>query len=243
MKKIGFVIAAASIMVLGCGALKENTALLRPESNPSSTNSLTNEEVVSGLKEALSVGVQNAVSVTSVKDGFLENAKIKLPFPPSAEKMRQRAMDWGMESQVDQIVTTLNRAAEDAAGEAAPIFLNAVKNMSVNDGFKILNGGDGAATEFLRRQTTKDLIVAFSPKVEESIKKVKLTEYWNPVASRYNKAARFTSDEPVDDDLNRYVTERAVDGLFLMVEQEENKIRKDPKARVTKTLEKVFGNL
>lgn len=157
--------------------------------------------------------------------------------------MKQRAMDWGLEGQVDQIVTTLNRAAEDAAGEAAPIFLNAIKNMTVNDGFEILNGGEGAATRYLKRQTTDELMVAFSPVVENSINKVKLTEYWNPVASRYNQAVRFTGDDPVEDDLNKYVTERAIDGLFIVVEEEENKIRKDPKARVTQTLRRVFGSL
>ncbi len=243
MRKSVLIIAGFIVPAFGCGLLEENVSVLQSEPQSTSQNSLTNQEVVSGLKEALSVGVKNAVSTTSVKDGFLENAKIKLPFPPSAEKMKQRAMDWGMASQVDQIVTTMNRAAEDAASEAAPIFLDAVKNMSVNDGFKILKGGEGAATDFLRRQTTGDLIESFAPKVEESIQKVKLTEYWNPVAKRYNKAARFTGDEPVDADLNQYVTERAIAGLFTMVEQEENKIRKDPKARVTETLQKVFSNL
>lgn len=242
MKKIlasGFTL----IIILGCNVLEENTSLLRSEPQTTQKSGLTNQEVISGLKEALSVGVKNAVSVTSVKDGFLENTQIKLPFPPSAEKMKQRALDWGLDSQVEQIVTTLNRAAEDAASEAAPIFLDAIKNMSVNDGFEILNGGEGAATDFLRRQTTNNLITAFSPKVEESIKKVKLTEHWNPVAQRYNKTVRFTGDEPVEDDLNKYVTERAIEGLFVMVEKEENKIRRDPKARVTQTLKKVFGNL
>lgn len=242
MKKI-FASTFAIIIVLSCNVLEDNASLLRSEPNTTQKTGLTNQEVISGLKEALSLGVKNAVSITSVKDGFLENTQIKLPFPPSAEKMKQRALDWGMDSQVEQIVTTLNRAAEDAASEAAPIFLDAVKNMSVNDGFEILNGGEGAATDFLRTQTTNDLIAAFSPKVEESIKKVKLTEYWNPVAKRYNKTVRFTGDEPVESDLNKYVTERAVQGLFLMVEKEENKIRKDPKARVTETLKNVFGNL
>lgn len=229
--------------LVGCSILEEKAAILNSQNEGSTTQGLTNSEVISGLKEALSVGVNNAVSVTSVTDGFLDNSKIKLPFPPSAQKMKQRAIDWGLEGQVDQIVTTLNRAAEDAAGEAAPIFLNAIKNMTVNDGFEILNGGEGAATRFLKRQTTDELMTAFSPVVDNSINKVKLTEYWNPVASRYNQAVRFTGDDPVEDDLNKYVTERAIDGLFVVVEEEENKIRKDPKARVTQTLRRVFGSL
>ena len=242
MKKL--IIAFIPVFFLaGCSILEEKAAILNSQNEGSTTQGLTNSEVISGLKEALSVGVNNAVSVTSVTDGFLDNSKIKLPFPPSAQKMKQRAIDWGLEGQVDQIVTTLNRAAEDAAGEAAPIFLNAIKNMTVNDGFEILNGGEGAATRFLKRQTTDELMTAFSPVVDNSIKKVKLTEYWNPVASRYNQAVRFTGDDPVEDDLNKYVTERAIAGLFIVVEEEENKIRKDPKARVTQTLRRVFGSL
>ncbi len=242
MKKL--IIAFIPVFFLaGCSILEEKAAILNSQNEGSTTQGLTNSEVISGLKEALSVGVNNAVSVTSVTDGFLDNSKIKLPFPPSAQKMKQRAIDWGLEGQVDQIVTTLNRAAEDAAGEAAPIFLNAIKNMTVNDGFEILNGGEGAATRFLKRQTTDELMTAFSPVVDNSINKVKLTEYWNPVASRYNQAVRFTGDDPVEDDLNKYVTERAIDGLFVVVEEEENKIRKDPKARVTQTLRRVFGSL
>lgn len=206
-------------------------------------NSLSNKEVISGLKEALRVGIKNAVKETAVQNGFLGNSEIKIPFPESAEKMKQKAIDWGLDSQVEKIVTTLNRAAEDAANEAAPIFVDAIKNMSVQDGFSILKGGEGAATDFLRKNTTEELIVVFAPKVQKSIEKVKLTQYWEPVATRYNQAMRFTGGEKVDTDLNRYVTERAIDGLFTMVEKEENKIRKDPAARVTDLLSRVFGSI
>jgi len=205
--------------------------------------SLTNQEVISGLKEALTVGIRNAVDVTSVTDGFLGNQEIKIPFPESAQNMREKALEWGLDNQVNKIVETLNRAAEDAAKEATPIFVNAIKNMSVNDGFKILNDGQGAATDFLKKNTQTQLVEAFSPKVQESIERVKLTEHWEPVMTRYNQAVRFTGGEQVDTDLNRYVTAKAIDGLFVMVEKEENKIRLDPAARVTDLLSRVFGSL
>ncbi|MEN9973343.1 MAG: hypothetical protein RIS20_1690 [Bacteroidota bacterium] len=204
---------------------------------------LSNQEVISGLKEALQVGIKNAVNVTSVTDGFLKNEAIRLPFPPDALKARQKAIDLGMTAQVDKFETTLNRAAEEAAKEALPIFVDAITNMSVQDGFAILNGGNGAATKFLKDQTTSKLTTAFSPKVAEAISRVKLTEYWSPIMTKYNAAMNLTGGEKINPDLNAYVTQKAIEGLFKMVEEEENKIRKDPAARVTELLAKVFGSL
>ncbi len=221
----------------------EVESFLKEGSNQQSVNQLSNQDVVAGLKEALNVGIRNAVDVTSVTNGFLKNNEIKLPFPEDAEKVKEKAIEWGMKSQVDKIVTTLNRAAEDAVKTATPIFVNAIKNMSIQDGFKILNGGEGAATDFLERNTKTELVKAFSPKVQKSIEKVKLTEYWEPVAKKYNQAMIFTGGEKVNTDLNQYVTEKAIEGLFTMVKKEENKIRKDPAARVTDLLSKVFGSV
>jgi hypothetical protein len=115
--------------------------------------------------------------------------------------------------------------------------------MTVSDGFNILNGGDGAATSYLKNQTTVQLTAAFRPKVEAAIAKVKLTEYWNPIITKYNSAMTITGGEKLNPDLNAYVTEKAISGLFLMVAQEENKIRKDPMARVSDLLQKVFGSI
>jgi hypothetical protein len=152
-------------------------------------------------------------------------------------------MDWGLGSQVEKFETTLNRAAEEATKEALPIFKDAILNMSISDGFTILNGGDGAATRYLKDNTTSKLVTAFSPKVKDAISKVKLTEYWNPIITKYNSAMSLTGGEKINPDLNQYVTERAISGLFQMVEKEENKIRKDPAARVTDLLTKVFGSI
>lgn len=208
-----------------------------------SNTSLTNGEVISGLKEALTVGITNSVNLTSVTDGFLGNSEIRLPFPQDAIKVKDKALEWGLTGQVEKFETTLNRAAEEAAKEALPIFKNAIVNMSIQDGFAILNGGDGAATNFLRNGTTSSLVEAFSPKVEAAISKVKLTDYWNPIITKYNSAMTFTGGEKLNPDLNKYVTELAIKGLFNMVEKEENKIRKDPAARVSEILQKVFGSI
>ncbi|MFM1915908.1 MAG: hypothetical protein RLZZ531_1577 [Bacteroidota bacterium] len=204
---------------------------------------LSNEEVISGLKEALNVGIKNAVNLTSITDGFLKNESIRLPFPPDALKARQKAIDLGMTAQVEKFETTLNRAAEEASKEALPIFMDAITNMSIQDGFAILNGGEGAASNFLKEQTTAKLSAAFSPKVTEAISKVKLTEYWSPIMTKYNAAMTLTGGEKINPDLNAYVTQKAIEGLFKMVALEENKIRKDPAARVSDLLAKVFGSL
>jgi len=217
-------------------------AYVNPVTTPTAPK-LSNQEVVSGLKEALQVGIKNAVNITSVTDGFLKNEAIRLPFPPDALKARQKAIDLGMTAQVDKFETTLNRAAEEAAKEALPIFVDAITNMTVQDGFTILNGGNGAATKFLKDQTTTKLTAAFSPKVAEAISRVKLTEYWSPIMNKYNAAMSLTGGEKINPDLNAYVTQKAIEGLFKMVEQEENKIRKDPAARVTELLAKVFGSI
>ena len=226
-----------------CDVLEEAASIVSTTTNTNTPPQLTNTEVISGLKEALNVGIKNSVNLTSVTDGFLGNASIRLPFPEDALKVKQKALDWGLSGQVEKFETTLNRAAEEATKEALPIFVDAISNMSISDGFSILNGGDCAATKFLKDQTTAKLVAAFSPKVEAAIAKVKLTEYWNPIITKYNSAMSLTGGEKLNPDLNKYVTEKAIKGLFHMVEQEENKIRKDPMARVSDILQKVFGSI
>lgn len=204
---------------------------------------LTNSEVISGLKEALQVGIKNAVNQSAVLDGFLGNAQIRLPFPPDALKVKEKALQLGMNNQVEQFETTLNRAAEEAVKEALPIFTQAILNMSVQDGFAILKGGNGAATAFLKNQTSQQLYNAFLPKVKEATSKVSLTAKWTPLMNKYNQAMALTGGEKINPDLDAFVTQRAIDGLFLMVQQEEDNIRVNPAARVTDLLVKVFGSL
>lgn len=242
-KRILVLVSVGLITILSsCDTLQSAASAV---GNTSTTGSipLSNEEVVNGLKEALTVGITNSVNLTSVVDGFLKNSEIRLPFPPDALKAREKAIEWGMTAQVEKFETTLNRAAEEAAKEALPIFKSAITSMSLQDGFSVLNGGKGAATRFLKDHTTNQLVAAFAPKVKAAIEKVKLTEYWNPIVTKYNAAAPLLGFNKVNPDLNEYVTRLAIDGLFKMVEKEENKIRENAGARVTELLQKVFGSV
>jgi hypothetical protein len=246
MKKYLSISLALILIFSSCDVMKEMADIVNTTTSGSggtSTPQLTNAEVISGLKEALVVGATNSVNLTSITDGFLGNTAIKLPFPEDALKMREKALEWGLDGQVEKFETTLNRAAEEAAKEALPIFKDAITNMSISDGFSILNGGDGAATKYLKDNTSAKLSEAFKPKVEAAISKVKLTEYWEPIMTKYNTAMNFTGGDKIATDLNAYVTDKAISGLFYMVAIEENKIRQDPMARVTDLLSKVFGSI
>lgn len=230
--------------LVSCDVLNESLKVVNSaQTTSTAAPSLTNDEVISGLKEALQVGIKNSVNLTSVTDGFLKNDSIRLPFPPDAIKVKEKAMDLGLTGKVSEFETTLNRAAEEATKEALPIFADAIKNMSVQDGFAILKGGNGAATKFLKDQTTSKLVTAFSPKVKSATSKVELTKYWNPIITKYNNAMTLTGGQKLNPDLDAYITQKAIEGLFYMVEKEENKIRKDPVARVTDLLVKVFGSI
>ena len=232
------------ISLFSCSIIEEaSTTILNPTNNSPSKIDLTNEEVISGLKEALNVGIKNAVNLSSVTDGFLKNDIIRLPFPPDAIKVREKALNFGLSKQVETFEETLNRAAEEATKKALPIFIDAIKNMSVSDGFSILKDGEGAATKFLKSQTSNQLVIAFAPVVKEATTKVQLTAYWNPIITRYNSAMSLSGGQKLNPDLDAYITQKAIDGLFYLVEVEENKIRKDPFARVSDILVKVFGSL
>ena len=205
------------------------------------TGGLSNEDVITGLKEALSKGAEGSVSVASATDGFWKNDRLRIPFPPEAEKMKNTLNTVGMSKQVQEFELTMNRAAEEASKAAASIFLDAVKGMSVGDGFAILKGGDNAATNYLKEKTTANLTTRFRPIVEEATKKVALTSYWTPLANGYNKASILTQAKAVDPDLDAYVTQKAIDGLFVLIADEELKMRKDPLARTSDLLKRVFG--
>ena len=232
------------ISLFSCSIIEDaSTTILNSTNNSPSKIDLTNDEVISGLKEALNVGIKNAVNLSSVKDGFLKNDMIRLPFPPDAIKVREKALNLGLSKQVATFEETMNRAAEEATKQALSIFVSAIKNMSVSDGFSILKGGNGAATKFLKSQTSDQLVIAFAPVVKDATTKVQLTAYWNPLITKYNTAMTFSGGQKLDPDLDAYITQKAIDGLFYLVETEENKIRKDPLARVSDILVKVFGSL
>lgn len=241
MKSSILFLALIAVFTFGCGVV--DLSSLPTGNTPPTKPQLTNDEVIRGLKEALNVGIKNAVDSSSVLDGFLKNPAIRLPFPPDAIKVREKAISLGMQGQVDKFETTLNRAAEEAVKEAFPIFKNAILIMSIQDGFSILKGGNGAATTYLKDKTTDSLTVAFLPKVKNATSKVQLTSYWNPIITKYNAAVTLTGGEKINPDLDAYVTQLAIQGLFKLVEKEENKIRKDPGARVTDLLMKVFSSI
>ena len=242
MKKI-ILAGFACLTILSCETLQQVAGEVLLPSEGTKTG-LTNIEVISGLKEALSIAINNSSSLASKLDGFNANSLIKLPFPQDAINVKNFLSDKGLfQNQIATFETTLNRAAEDASAKAAPIFLDAIKNMSITDGFAILKGGEGAATNFLKTKTTAKLIEAFSPVTKNSIEKVELTKFWNPIVTKYNAMDFIHGKGKVNADLDQYVTDKAVDGLFTMMALEENKIRTDTVARVSDVLKKVFGSL
>ena len=205
-----------------------------------SGGSLSTDEIVSGLKEALSVGTNNSTGKLSAADGFFKDAAVKLLMPQEAQKVEKTLRSIGAGKLVDDAILSLNRAAEDASKSAAPIFLNAIKNMSIQDAVGILKGMDTAATSYLRGATTKDLTTAFKPIIDASLEKVGATRYWSAVFDKYNKLP--TTFKKVDTDLSSYATGKALNGIFYYVAGEEKKIRTNPAARVSDILKKVFGN-
>jgi hypothetical protein len=204
---------------------------------------LSSEEVAKGLKDALSVGANNAGASASKTDGFFKDSLIKIHFPPDAEKVKNTALKLGMQKQVDDFVLSMNRAAEKASVKAAPVFVNAITSMNIDDAMKILNGPDNAATQYLQGKTQQQLHDDFLPIVKSACDSVEVTKYWTPLANAYNKTTFFTGDPKVNTDLNEYVTQQALKGLFVLLAGEELKIRKNPAARVDDLLKKVFGSL
>ncbi len=199
---------------------------------------LTNDEVIKGLKEALTVGTNNSSGLASKLDGFYKNPRIFIPWPEEAKDMKVKLTKMGMSKKIAEFETSLNRAAEEAALKAAPVFIDAITNMSLSDGFAILKGVDTAATNYLRKTTYNPLKDKFLPVVKEAVAKVKVTSYWQPLATAYNKLPGVKKQNP---NLDEYVTNKAINGLMVLIADEEIKIRKDPMARVTDLLKKVFG--
>lgn len=202
-----------------------------------STGGLNSNEIASGLKEALSIGAEKAGSSLSALNGFFGNAAIKILMPDEAKKVEEKLRAIGLGDQVDEAILSMNRAAEDAAKSSVPIFVNAIKQMSIKNAAGILNGGDFAATEYLKDKTTAALTASYKPVIEKSLEKVDATKYWNTFFTAYNKFAL----KKINPDLTAYVTEKALAGIFYQVGQEEQKIRKDPLARGSDLLKKVFG--
>ena len=200
---------------------------------------LSNDDIVSGLKEALVTGSTKGANLLSQTDWFFANAALKILLPPEAQKIEKTLRSVGLGKQVDDAILSMNRAAEDACKSAAPIFSNAIKQMSFQDAVGILKGSDTAATSYLKSKTTNPLTEAFRPVIESSLEKVDATKHWNTLITSYNKLPLVR--DKINPDLAAYVTERSLSGIFYQVAVEEKEIRKNPLARTSDILKKVFG--
>ena len=200
---------------------------------------LTTGDVVAGLKEALVKGAEYSTASASKTDGYLKNLEIKIPFPPEIEKIESTLRNVGLNKPVDDFIMSINRAAEQAANEAKPLFVNAIMSMTIDDAWGILKGDNHAATAYLQRTTSSQLEVKFSPIIDRALNTVNATKYYKDMSTQYNRIPFVTK---VETDLTKYVTQRAIDGLFILVAKEEEKIRKDPLARTTELLQRVFSD-
>jgi hypothetical protein len=242
MKKVFMLYSVLMMFVISVSAQSSAGSLLNSVKKAvggGSGSSLSTDEIVSGLKEALSLGAQKSSDKLSVVDGFFKDAAVKILLPEQAQKVEKTLRNMGMGQMVDDAILSVNRAAEDAAKSATPIFVDAVKKMSIQDAVGILKGTDTAATHYLKRTTSPDLTKAFKPVIDQSLQKTGATKYWKTVFETYNNLP--TTFKKVDTDLSSYVTQKSMDGIFYYVAIEEKKIRKDPAAQVTDILKKVFG--
>ena len=199
---------------------------------------VSESDVIAGLKEALVKGTGSGTQSASKLDGYFKNPRLKIPFPPNIQKVESKLRSLGMNKLVDDFILSLNRGAEKAATEAKPIFVDAVTGMTVKDAWGILKGADNAATDYLRRTTSTSLEAAFKPVIKTALDAVDATKYFTKIINTYNKIPLV---EKVNPNLEDYVTDKAMTGLFLLIEDEEKKIRKDPLARTTELLKKVFS--
>lgn len=231
MKKIFLLLALVALTTTSCDTLMKTagTVLAMP----------TDAEAIGGLKDALTQGFTNGVSVLSTPGGFNKNAAIRILLPPEAQKIETTLRGLGMGAQVDRVIEKLNEGAENAVKTAKPIFVDAVKKMSFNDAMGILTGGKSAATNYLKSTTTTALTGLFRPEIQKALDQVGVTKYWKDLVTTYN--ALPTVQNKLNPDLNGFVTEKALTALFKKVEDEENLIRTNPAKRLTALMKKAFA--
>ncbi len=226
------IVAAVSIALSSCDTLSQF---------PRTGGVLTEAEAAGGIREALSQGVVKGIGFLNKTDGFFGNQFYKLLLPPDAKKIENTLRDLGLGKKVDQAILQINRAAEDAVGYAKPIFVNAIREMTIMDAINIVRGPKDAATNYFREKTTQKLIVAFSPSIRSSLDKLNATRYYADIVNTYNSFP--TTFNKINPDLPSYVVGKAVDALFDQIAKEEANIRENPLARTTDLLRKVFGIL
>ncbi|MCP4572892.1 MAG: DUF4197 domain-containing protein [bacterium] len=231
-----FSAALLALMILGCASMQnvDLGAILGGR-----TGQLDEPTVLAGLKEALRVGSENTVASTSTVDGFLGNALIRIAMPDQLDGAASTLRKAGLGGYVDELETAMNRAAEQAAGEARGIFWSAITAMTIEDAFAILRGHETAATDYFRSRTESDLRARFAPIVAEKTESVGLGRLYGQLTDTYGKLP--LTSKPALVDLDAYVTDEALDGLFTVLAREEQAIRQDPAARTTELLRRVFG--
>jgi hypothetical protein len=236
MKNIYFLVFLSFLIVQNMDAqlLKNAKKLIN-----SGSKGLTEKDAAEGIKEALVNGTGESVKLVSIVDGYWGNPEIKIPFPSEAKEIESRLRAIGMGKKVDEFNISINRAAEKAAIEAKPLFIAAIKGMTVKDALNIVKGQNNAATIYLQNTTSPELNGKFQPIIKTSLDNVNATKYWSDLITAYNKIPLVKKMNP---DLTGYVTDKAINGLFVMIAREELKIRKDPMARTSELLKKVFGN-
>ena len=237
MKK--FLVVLLLLAPLGCSEkdLREAIEILEASAQQAP---LTRPEVVQGLRDALARGISRGAAVAGARDGYLGNPRLMIPFPQEVREVETALRRIGLGGEVDRFVRQLNRSAERAASRAKPIFIEAITAMTIGDAFEILNGAEDAATQYLKRTTGDDLRAAFRPVVAEQLAETSATRYYAEIVERYN---RIPLVKKVDPDLEAYATDRAIQGLFLLIADEEANIRANPRARTTELLRRVFGSL
>jgi len=232
--KVYLLATILSLSLVSCDSLKLATGL------PNGTV-VTEGEAGQGIKDALAQGITTAVLNLNKTDGFFGNEFYKLFMPPDAQKIVNTLNDLGMNKLVDKAILAINRGAEDAVGYAKPIFVDAIKEMTIMDALNIVKGQKDAATQYFKGKTTEKLIAAFLPSIKNSLNKVEATKYYGDVVNTYNNFP--TTFKKVNPDLPSYVVGKAVDALFDQIAKEEANIRANPLARTTDILKKVFGNV
>ena len=236
---VGFVFSALIVFSVTVSAQTRRT---QSRQTVFRTQTVSNADISSGLKEALFQGVKNAVDDLGRDDGFLANTRVKIPLPKSLQKMEKTLRFAGQGERIDEFVEAMNRAAERAVPEATDIFLDSIKQMTITDARNILlSGEDDAATEFFRRTSEQKLRQKFRPIVEDFTEQVGVTQKYKQMMGNYGFLGRVVGQDAGD--LDGYVTEKALDGLFTLIADEERKIRRDPVGRTTSLLRKVFGIL
>ena len=253
MKKAGIlllILLGLSSLNVQAQLLKQLKSLVEPEktttdTSNTSTNTLsktsvnfTESEAGSGIKEALINGVSKGVALVSKENGYFEDPMIKIAFPEEIQVVESKLRAIGMGDLVDKAVLSMNRAAEDAASTAKDIFVGAIKEMTITDAVNIVKGDDNAATQYLEEHTTNELTEKFSPVINNSLNEVNATKYWGDVMNTYNKLPLVKKVNP---DLGAYVTEKAIDGLFVKIADEEKAIRENPLEQTSDLLKKVFN--